>query len=238
MAKTKILVVEDNEIVQERYRLLFEEVHKSEYSWILAPTGQRALLALKKHPCPPIDIVVLDWNLPDMEGLAILKRIKSNSITRSIPVLMVTGHTSPQDTVRGFKTGADDYLKKDFANEELIARLQNLCRRREDVIEKQGGYMFDGLSLNPASKTVSLRSKPLALTQTEFYLLKLFLERPNVVHSQTYLGDVLSDSLESLSPETVRKHISNLRQALGSWAEHIEVLRSRGYVLHTKIPVS
>ncbi len=126
MAKTRVLVVEDTEIVQERYRLLFEEAHKDEFLWVLAPTGQRALLVLEKHPSTPIDIVVLDWNLPDMEGLAILKQIKSGPATRSIPVLMVTGHVLPQDAATGLETGADDYLKKDFGNDEFIARLRAL----------------------------------------------------------------------------------------------------------------
>lgn len=238
MAKTRVLVVEDTEIVQERYRLLFEEAHKNEFLWVLAPTGQKALLVLEKHLCPPIDVVVLDWNLPDMEGLAILKQIKSDPATRSIPVLMVTGHVLPQDAAAGLETGADDYLKKDFGNDEFIARLRNLLRRRQETIAKQGGYALDGLTMDVRARKVALNGRLLKLHVKEFELLQIFLERPNIVHSQGYLAEALSAPADATPPGVIRQRVYSLRNALGSWGERIEAHWGKGYSLNTKSPVS
>ncbi len=238
MTQARVLVVEDDPAVQERYQWLFEQAHRKEFTWVLAPNGQRALLVLENHPSRPIDIVVLDWMLPDMEGLQILKRIKADPATRDILVLMVTAMQSAQNAAQGLDAGADDYLRKDFADEEFIARLHNFIRRRDDAVEKQADYSLDGLSLDSPGKLVTFNGSPLRLRPKEFTLLKLFLARPDMTHSQARLGDLLSEGLAPASPETVRRQVSNLRQALGPWGERIEAYRGEGYRLHTRFPVS
>jgi DNA-binding response OmpR family regulator len=238
MARARVLVVEDDESVQDRYRFLFEHELAAELSWVLAPTATRAELILEKHPSSPIDIIVLDWNLPDAEGIDLLKRIKANPATRSIPVLMVTGYGSAQDAARGIETGADDYLKKDFGNEEFVARLRNLLRRGEAVVEKHGGYEFDGLVLNPLAHSVTLNGAAIKLRGKEFALLAIFMRHPGVVHSSAYLARALSDDAEPLSLDALRHHCLNLREALGPWSERIENLRGEGYRLNTQFPVS
>ena len=238
MAIARVLVVEDDESAQERYQYLLGQQHKAEFAVVISPTARQALLVLEKHPNPPVDIVVLDWNLPDIDGLEVLKRIKSDGAMRSILVMMVTGHLSPQDTVKGLKTGADDYLRKDFGNEEFISRLHALLRRRQQALEERGGYVLDGLNLDPRKKQGLLNGNPVQLRKKEYIVLKMLMERPDMTHSQAYLGDILTENPGQSSPETVRRHISNLRQALGPWGARIEVFRGEGYRLRTKSPVS
>lgn len=238
MAKTRILAVDDDQSTLERYEWILQKEHKSEFITVLASTARQGILVLEKHPHPPVDIVILDWNLPDMEGTQVLKLIKSNGAMRSILVMMVTGRTSPEDAAKGLETGADDYLRKDFGNDELISRLHALLRRREQSVEDGGGYALDGLNLDPRRKQVMINGNPVTLRKKEFVVLKMLMERPDMIHSHTYLGGILTEDASQPSPETVRRHISNLRQALGPWGERIEVFRGEGYRLRGKSPVS
>ncbi len=237
MTRSRVLVIEDDVEFQELYRTIFAS-HSKEFEMVLTPSGQEALLVLEQHPRSPLDLLVLDWTLPDIQGLEILRRIKSNPATRSIPVLMVTGHISPKDAATGLGAGSDDYLKKDFGSDEFVARLRNLLRRQEDAIAEQGGYQLDGLSLDPDKTMVTLNGNALNLRAKEFSLLKIFLKRPDMIHSLAYLARALSDDGESLSPEAVRQQFRNLRQALAAWGERIETCRGEGYRLNTKLPVS
>lgn len=238
MTLARILVVEDDLDVQEQYQWFFDSMHKGKFRWIHAPNGQRALLALDKHPTPPIDIAVLDWKLPDMEGISILKRMKSNPATKCIPVMMVTGMDSQKDAALALEMGAGDYIRKPFGNDEFLARLRLTLERRNPTWQSREAYQLDDLALNAVARQVTLQGNEVPLTGTEFDLLSLFLDKPDITHSQGYLGGVLSSDREDTSPEGVRKHLSNLRGKLGAWGERIESVRGMGYVLRTRFPVS
>lgn len=238
MTRARVLVVEDDPSYKELYQTFFGYLHKDEFVWVHAPTGERALLVLEKHPTPPVDLAVLDWNLPDMDGIQILKRIKSTPATRAIPVIMVTGLDSSKDAATAIEAGADDYIRKPFGIDEFLARLHRFLQRRGSLDSGREAYELDGLVLERVAQHVALHGKELTLTRTEFDLLLLFLEKPDITHSQAYLGSVLSRSGEDASPESVRRHISNLRGKLGAWGERIESVRGLGYVLRAQFPVS
>lgn len=238
MSRSRVLVVEDDESYKELYQTFFGRLHKEEFLWVHAPTGQRALLVLEKHPAPPVDIAVLDWKLSDMEGIQILKHIKRNAATRSIPIMMVTGMDSQKDAAMALELGAGDYIRKPFGNDEFLARLHLLLKRRNPSWQVRQTYELDSLALNAVSRQVTLHGKEIPLTGTEFDLMNLLLDRPDVTHSQGYLGGVLSSHSDDTSPEGVRKHVSNLRGKLGAWGDRIEAVRGMGYVLRTQFPVS
>ncbi|MBI4375477.1 MAG: response regulator [Elusimicrobia bacterium] len=125
MAKA-VLVVEDDESMQELYDAFFK-IHKDEFSYHHASTAEIALTVLSENR---IDAVVLDCGLPGMSGLDLLKKIRSNKSLGDPAVFMVTAKDTLEDCVLGLNAGADDYLSKPFEEEELLARLRCLLRRR------------------------------------------------------------------------------------------------------------
>ncbi|MBI5594910.1 MAG: response regulator transcription factor [Elusimicrobia bacterium] len=238
MARARVLVVEDDESYQELYQSFFGRLHKDEFIGLLAKTGKAALNQLKRHPSPPIDAVVLDWHLPDTDGLSLLRRIRANPETRNIVVFMVTGNQRDKDADIALESRADEYFTKPFRERELYLKLRNHLERWRMAQEDRGVFTLEGLCLSMKAKAVTLVDNPVHLQPKEFDLLALLLERPGVVHPQDYLADAISTASDETSPEDVRKHIHNLRKALGEWGARIEARYGQGYVLHEKPQVS
>lgn len=229
-----MLVVEDDESYQELYKTFFARLYSGEFIGILAKTGKEAFAHLKRHPSPPIDAVILDWCLPDTPGLAILRHIRSTVETNNVLVFMVTGNKQDQDTDAALEARADEYITKPFRENELFLKLRNHLERGRANLERRGLFKLDGLKLDVKNRAALLKDNRIPLPDMEFDLLALFMERPGILHAQTYLAEVLSPTTEPLSPEAVRKHVSNLRKALGKWGERIEVRWGRGYSLNAR----
>lgn len=233
MRRVRVLVVEDDEGYQALYESFFR-FHKTEFVGHLARTGQAALDQLKRHPSPPIDAVVLDWQLPDIDGLSILRQIRSTPATKDIVVLMVTGSKREQGAEVALEWRANDYVAKPFRERELYLRLRNHAERMQPAQGTRGVFVVDGLRIDVGGRGVSLAGKPIPLRPKEFDLLMLLLEWPNIIHAQEYLADALSAPEDVTTPEAFRQHLSNLRRALGAWGERIEMRYGQGYILHAK----
>ena len=218
----RILVVEDEaELADFVVRGLREEGFAVEH----APDGEAASAALRAGGW---DLVVLDWWLPGEDGLAVLRRYRQASGTA--PVLFLTARDGVADRVRGLDGGADDYLGKPFAFDELLARIRALLRRRDRVnplVIAQGDVTAD-LGSHRAQRA----GHALDLTAKEFSLLIFFLRNPGQVLSRTRIYDHVWDENFDGTSNTLEVHVMELRRKLEAFGPRvIHTLRGRGYML-------
>lgn len=174
------------------------------------------------------DLVLLDIMLPDMDGMEILKRLKDNAETASVPVILLTAKGNRMDKVKGLDSGADDYITKPFDILELVSRINAVLRRTstkaaQDVIE------YKALKLNLKSRTVTADGKKVVLTYKEFELLKCLLENRGIVLSRDVLMNRIWDTEFEGETRTVDVHVRTLRQKIGACGEYIQTVRNVGY---------
>ena len=216
MADSRILVVEDDpRLAATLERVLSAEGHDIE----VAPDGNEALRRARDHP---FDLVVLDIMLPGLDGISVCRKLRS---TGSVPILLLTALGGTQDRVRGLDSGADDYLVKPFAYEELLARVRALLRRGKPAEHLR----FGDLRVEPASRAAWRGDRQIELTATEFDLLQHFIRHPRQVLSREQLieavwkGDAESDNV-------VAVYVGYLRQKLGE-PRLLHTVRGAGYAL-------
>jgi len=175
------------------------------------------------------DLVVLDIGLPGRDGLAVLREWRENGL--DLPVLLLTARDAWFEKVEGFEAGADDYLAKPFHLEELVARLRALARR---VSEHPADLMpsGDGLALDEDRQEARVDGQPVALTGTEFRLLRYFVHHAGHVLSKSRLAEHLYAFDDDRDPNVIEAYITRLRRKLGR--EWIETRRGQGYVFHRR----
>ncbi|MGJ7442165.1 response regulator transcription factor [Aquipuribacter sp. MA13-6] len=179
MSAAVVLVVDDDPAVRDSLRrsLAFEG-----YEVRTAADGEQALLAVERfHP----GLVVLDLQLPGIDGLDVCRRLRGSG--QDVPVLMLTARGGTRDRVTGLDVGADDYLPKPFALEELLARTRALLRRRAQAAVSTDVLEVDDLRLDRTSRDVTRAGRPVVLTRTEFELLAVFLAAPRKVLTREHL---------------------------------------------------
>ena len=174
----KVLVVDDERAVRDSLRRALE---LEGYSVDLAVDGADALHQLEANGQP--DAVVLDVLMPGVDGLEVCRRLRAKG--NAVPVLMLTARSEVQDRVAGLDAGADDYLPKPFALEELLARLRALLRRAAPGADEI--LRFADLELNASTREVRRGGAPIELTRTEFNLLELFLRNPRQVLTRSVI---------------------------------------------------
>jgi two-component system, OmpR family, response regulator MprA len=217
MAGSRILVVEDDPpLAATLERVLATEGYDVE----AAGDGNEALRRSKDRL---FDLVVLDVMLPGLDGISVCKRLRATGPT---PILMLTALGGTDERVRGLDSGADDYLVKPFAYEELLARVRALLRRtaRSDHLR------FGDLRLEPSSREAWRGERQLDLTATEFELLQHFLRHPRQVLSRDQLLDAVWGG-EAESDNVVAVYIGYLRHKLGE-PGLLHTVRGAGYALH------
>ena len=175
------------------------------------------------------DLIILDVMLPDENGIDIVKQLRGSSITKSIPVIMVTAKTSELDLVKGLENGADDYIKKPFSVMELISRVKALLRRtlEEDVKKLE----IDELSIDNDRHEVKLAGALVELTYKEYELLTyLIINKGIVLRRDQIMERIWGIDYEGES-RTLDMHIKTLRQKLGDFGSRIRTVRNVGYVI-------
>jgi len=219
MTRSLILVVEDDaRLAATLERVLVAEGHE------VALVGD-GLEALRRARERPPGLVILDIMLPGLDGIGVCKRLRA---TAQFPILLLTALGGTEERVRGLDSGADDYLVKPFAYQELLARVRALLRRAgpsDDV-------RFADLVLEPASRGAWRGSRPLALTQTEFALLEHFLRHPRQVLTREQLLEAVWAG-EPESDNVVAVSVGYLRQKLeeSGASRLIHTVRGTGYAL-------
>ncbi len=221
MAET-VLVIEDEKEIRD---LLRYNLTRAGFQVAEAGDGEQGLRQVfAERP----DALVLDLMLPGRSGLEILREVRSEPLTRDLPVIVLTARATEMDLLLGFEHGADDYLTKPFSPRELVARLQALLRRagagRSDVAVVQGS-----LSVDPGSREASFEGQRLSLTPLEFDLLSFLVRHPGRVLSREELlrkvwgYDFLGET------RTVDVHVRRLRMKLGETHPLIETVTGAGY---------
>jgi len=219
----KILVVDDEENIVE---FISRALRQRGYKTLRAYDGDNAL-ALIKEELP--DLVILDLMLPLMDGWEVCRRIKSDDETKKIPVMMLTARGSTEDVVQGLDLGADDYMRKPFSLEELLARVRVLLRSHES--EDRNKIIGDGdFSLDVSEREAYLRGVLLDLSPTEFDILEILAKRMgHIVSREELLKKIWG--INSGDTRTVDVHISRLRKKLDdgkSPALTAQTMRGRG----------
>ncbi len=175
------------------------------------------------------DLCLVDIMLPDENGNEIVRKLRNNSDTKKLPVIMVTAKTTELDLVKGIEDGADDYIKKPFSVMELISRVKALLRRT--LTEEVKELKLDELAINNEKHEVSIDGQIIELTYKEYELLSLFIMNKGIVLTRdTIMDQVWGTDYEGES-RTIDMHVKTLRQKLGEYGSRIKTIRNVGYVI-------
>lgn len=195
-----------------------------------APDARGALALLA---AAPPDLLLLEWELPDASGLALLRQVRQDGVLCDLPIIMLSARDSEQDKVLALDSGADDYLCKPFGPREMLARVQALLRRRAPSALRAGAGMAGAaaLRLDPHTLRVTAGNVPVNLGRVEFKLLHFLMDHPGRVHSRAQLLDQVWGHAAYLDERTVDAHVGRLRHALqpGGCGHHIVTVRGSGY---------
>ncbi|MEA2163367.1 MAG: two-component system, OmpR family, phosphate regulon response regulator PhoB [Thermoanaerobaculia bacterium] len=218
---TKIALIEDDADIAFTVRLNLE---RETYRVAHYAGGHEGLLAVQAGG---FDFVILDLNLPDVDGLTICRELRRDPGTKAIPILMLTARGSERDRVTGLELGADDYLVKPFSNRELVARVAAILRRTQSESTIATGYDDGELRIDEKAFRVYHHGEEVKLARKELELLMLLIRnRGSVISRDRILSEVwqMSDDVET---RTVDAHIRNLRKKIGT--ERITTVVGFGY---------
>jgi len=218
-----IFIVEDDASIRE------VETTALKYSGCTVESFPRAAPFFEKLRDTLPDLVLLDIMLPDEDGYTVVRKLRQNTRTARIPVIMVTAKTSELDMVKGIDDGADDYIRKPFSLMELLSRVKALLRRTQAETPKL--LTVGDIALDHSRHIVTASGRPTELTFKEYELLRYLMSNPGVVLSrESIMLFVWGVDFEGES-RTVDMHIKTLRQKLGEAGKQIRTIRNVGYVI-------
>jgi DNA-binding response OmpR family regulator len=218
-----ILVIDDE---PELVKLLDYNLSKAGYLVLSAKDGEAGLAAARKH-AP--DAIILDVMMPGLDGWEVCKRLRQDPSTSALPLLMLTAKADEGDRVLGLELGADDYVTKPFGVRELLARVKALLRRSEVASTSTEILKTGKIVIDSSRRTVTAAGKAVALTATEFNLLKALAEKEGRVISREDLLSLARGDDVAVMDRTVDVHVAALRKKLGKQGEMIETVRGVGY---------
>jgi two-component system phosphate regulon response regulator PhoB len=219
-----VLVVDDEPAIREMIRFALGR------SDMTVRCAEDAKEALRKIADQAPDIILLDWMMPNMSGPELTRRLRKDTLTRDIPIIMLTAKVSEDDKVTGLNSGADDYVIKPFSPRELIARIAAVLRRF-DPGGAEGKISAGAISIDTVSRQVFLDGKPAHIGPTEYRLLEFFMKNENRAFSRAQLLDHVWGANVFIEERTVDVHIRRLRKILetAGLAHYIQTVRSHGY---------
>lgn len=217
-----ILVVEDEESIRT---LITLNLQAAGYTVEEAKDGTQALEKIKS--VKP-DLVLLDWMLPGLDGLDVLRSLKSAPAFATLPVIMLTAKSEEHDIVLGLEMGAADYITKPFSNKVLVARIRAILRRG-DAAPPEENIRYTGLVLTPGQRRAELDGAELSLTAGEFDLLALLAARPGHVYTRAQIVARTKGDDYPVTDRAVDVQIVALRRKLGVFGERLETVRGVGY---------
>lgn len=227
--KSRVLIIEDEEDIREMlgYSLMKEGYEINE----AADVEEARPLIQKQKP----DLILLDWMLPGMSGVDYARRLRAESYTSDIPIIMLTAKGEESDKIKALDTGADDYMTKPFSTKELLARIRAVMRRSSDEA-RNDKIKVSGLELDLETYRVTADDQIIEISPTEFRLLHFFITHPERVYSRAQLLDQVWGQNVYVEERTVDVHIRRLRKTLSpyKYERFIQTVRSIGYRFSTK----
>ncbi|WP_280562453.1 MULTISPECIES: phosphate regulon transcriptional regulator PhoB [unclassified Chromohalobacter] len=226
-AKT-VLIVDDEASIREMIAVALE---MADYRVLEADNAQAAhAMVVDDQP----DLLLLDWMMPGTSGIELARRLKRDTTTAELPIILLTAKSEEDNKIQGLEAGADDYITKPFSPRELVARLKAVLRRTtptgvEDTVE------IDGLRLDPVSHRVSANGEALDVGPIEYRLLQFFMTHQERAYTRSQLLDQVWGGNVYVEERTVDVHIRRLRKVLGDDHQHlIQTVRGTGYRFSTK----
>jgi len=225
MEKSKILVVEDEAPIQE---LLQFNLERKQYRVKVADSGEEALDVVGSY-MP--DLILLDIMLPGADGLEVCKRLKADSKTAGIPIIMLTALSEEADIVAGLELGADDYVTKPFSPRVLLARVKAALRRTSTEHPASNAELINihNITIDEGRHQVKVDDNILTLTFTEFKVLQLLASQPGRVFTRYQIVDAVHGDDYPVTDRSVDVQIVGLRKKLGAAGQFIETVRGIGY---------
>jgi two-component system phosphate regulon response regulator PhoB len=205
---------------------LADRLREAGHEVTLASSGIDGLrLAVEQRP----ELAIVELALPDMSGTDVCRNIRTEPVTRSLPVLVVGASNDEIDRVVAFEIGADDYVVKPYSMRELVLRVRALLRRRRRATQSNGAASVAGLELDASGHRVLVEGTEVPLSALEFKLLTTLYERRGRVQTRSALLDEVWGTQEGVSMRTVDACVKRLRQKLGAAGRHIQTVRGIGY---------
>ncbi len=219
-----ILIVEDHKAILE---MLSISLQSKRYKTLKANTGAKAISLLSDND---IDLVLLDWMLPDVDGTQLIGKIRKFEGFQYLPIIMLTAKSSEEDKVKGFDMGADDYMTKPVLLKELDARIRSLLRRSQGLTANDE-LIIDNITINPVQQLLTISGENIAVGATEFRLLHFLMKNKNRVFGRSQLLDEVWGRFIAIDERTVDVHILRLRKVLKPHKsdKHIQTVRNIGY---------
>lgn len=219
-----IAIVEDE---QDLARTLSYSLTREGFNVSVAHTGNDGIELGLNDPTP--DLMLLDLMLPDMSGTEVCRRLRSESRTAHLPIIMVTARGDEIDRVVGFEVGADDYVTKPFSTRELVLRIRAVLKRNRNEPKEESDIVVGCLRVDPPGHRAWVNDVEVTLTALEFRLLETLIKRRGRVQTRSGLLEDVWGYSPDVSTRTVDTHIKRLRSKMGDAAEYVETLRGVGY---------
>lgn len=223
MSGQRIVIIEDDPDIAELLRFNLEE---EGYRVDVSPKGSTGLDRVRDRPP---NLLILDLMLPDMSGLEVCKRVRSQESLARLPILMLTAKGEEIDRIVGFEVGADDYVTKPFSVRELLLRVRALLRRSEVPAVPKTILRAGDLEVDTVGQRVRIGGEEIRLTATEFKLLQHILEHPARLLTREHLLSRVWDYSDEVESRTVDAHVRRLRKKLGEMGNIIETVHGAGY---------
>ncbi len=226
MSAPRILIIEDEKGLVQSLNWYFE---KEGYETHAVSDGHEGL---KKAQSLLPDVVLLDVMLPGLDGLSVCRELRASERTREIPIIMLTAKSEEADQIEGFAKGADDYVTKPFNNKILLQRIKALLRRVDGPGDPADVVEHLGVKIDRVRHRVTLNTRKVDLTPTEFRLLECLVRQPGRAFTRHQLMDAAIGEGQIVLERTIDVHIKTLRKKLtatGNGPELIETVRGFGY---------
>jgi two-component system phosphate regulon response regulator PhoB len=219
-----VLVVDDESAIRDMIRFALE---RAEMQVDSAADAQQALLRISENRP---DIILMDWMMPGVSGIELTRRLRKDTFTEDIPIIMLTAKVTEDDKVAGLEAGTDDYVVKPFSPRELLARIRAVLRRASPADED--GFLVTGsLKLDTVSRRILKEDQEIRMGPTEYRLLEFFMAHQGRAYSRSQILDHVWGTSAYLEERTVDVHIRRLRKALEPFgtSSYLQTVRGHGY---------
>ena len=226
MKKTPVLIVDDEKDLRKiiRYNLEQEGIASIE-----ASDGNQAIDLLSKNP----SLIILDIMMPGKDGYEVCKIIRDNGST--VPIVFLTAMDREFDELKGLEVGGDDYIRKPFSPRILVARINSIFRRIDQINQKGSFLQYDGLEADTKNYVVTIDGDELHLPRKEFELLAFFMNEPDIIFKRdALLASIWEDDVYVVD-RTIDVHINRIRSKLGPYRDWIETIKGVGYRFRPKV---